>query len=149
MNLLEMLFSMTDKRSFHYIAFPILKGHVKVIFLPVIALSFPFFCPKLEQTLQRQQEQHSWHAGIIFSKGASKYLKMPFYVLESFLTNCVMPMIFVLNFSMTNWWDSGVPAGWSICFVRNSSAITWNSSVISLGESYKKINIHNSKAALW
>ena len=35
------------------------KGHVKIIFLPVIALSFPHFCPKLEQTLHKHQEQHS------------------------------------------------------------------------------------------
>ena len=42
------------------------KGHVKIIFLPVICLSFPFFCPKLEQALHKQQEQHSWHAGNIF-----------------------------------------------------------------------------------
>ena len=60
------------------------KGHVTIIFLPVIALSFLFFCPKLEQALHKQQEQHSWHVGdIFFKKGASKYLKMPFYVLES------------------------------------------------------------------
>ena len=26
-----------------------------------------------------------------FEKGASKHLKMPFYVSESFLVNCVMP----------------------------------------------------------
>ena len=42
------------------------KGHVKIIFLPIIALSFPFIFPKLEQTLHKQQEQHSWHAGNIF-----------------------------------------------------------------------------------
>ena len=35
------------------------KGHVKIIFLPVIALSFSNFCPKLEQTLHKHQEQHS------------------------------------------------------------------------------------------
>ena len=35
------------------------KGHVKIIFLPVIALSFPHLCPKLEQTLHKNQEQHS------------------------------------------------------------------------------------------
>ena len=35
-------------------------------FRPVIALSFQHFCPKLEQTLHRQQEQHSWQAGNIF-----------------------------------------------------------------------------------
>ena len=35
------------------------KGHVKIIFLPVIALSFPNFCSKLEQTLNKHQEQHS------------------------------------------------------------------------------------------
>ena len=34
--------------------------------IPVIALSFPHFCPKLEQTLHIHQEQHSWHAGNIF-----------------------------------------------------------------------------------
>ena len=37
------------------------KGLVKIILLPVIALSFPHFCPKLEQTLHIHQEQHSWH----------------------------------------------------------------------------------------
>ena len=36
-----------------------LKGHVKIILLPVIALSFPHFCPKLEQTLHIHQGQHS------------------------------------------------------------------------------------------
>ena len=35
------------------------KGHVKIIFLPIIALSFPFFCPKLEHALHKHQEQHS------------------------------------------------------------------------------------------
>ena len=45
-----------------------LKGHVKIMLLPVIALSFPHFCPKLEQTLHIHQEQHSWHAGNIFFK---------------------------------------------------------------------------------
>ena len=35
------------------------KGHVKIILLPVIALSFPHFCPKLEQTLHIHQGQHS------------------------------------------------------------------------------------------
>ena len=35
------------------------KGHVKIIFLPVIALSFTHFCSKLEQTLHKHQEQHS------------------------------------------------------------------------------------------
>ena len=35
------------------------KGHVKIILLPVIALSYPFVCSKLEQTLHKQQEQHS------------------------------------------------------------------------------------------
>ena len=30
-----------------------------------MALSYPFFCSKLEQTLHKQQEQHSWHAGNI------------------------------------------------------------------------------------
>ena len=35
------------------------KGHVKIILLLVIALSYPFFCSKLEQTLHKQQEQHS------------------------------------------------------------------------------------------
>ena len=34
-----------------------LKGHVKIIFLAVIALSFPFLCSKLEQTLHKQHEQ--------------------------------------------------------------------------------------------
>ena len=39
---------------------------------------------RLEQTLHKQQEQHSRHADNIFSeKGAAKYLKMPFYVLGS------------------------------------------------------------------
>ena len=33
-----------------------------------------------------------------FEKGASKYLKMPFYVLESFPINCVMSMVIVLKF---------------------------------------------------
>ena len=42
---------------------PIDKGHVKIMLIPVIALSFPHFCPKLEQTLHIHQEQHSWHAG--------------------------------------------------------------------------------------
>ena len=36
-----------------------LKGLVKIILLPVIALSFPHFCPKLEQTLHIHQGQHS------------------------------------------------------------------------------------------
>ena len=31
------------------------KGRVKILFLPVIALSFLFFCPKLEQALHKQQ----------------------------------------------------------------------------------------------
>ena len=44
------------------------KGHVKIIFLPVIALLFPLFCPKLEQALRKRQEQHSWHAGNFFLK---------------------------------------------------------------------------------
>ena len=35
------------------------KGLVKIILLPVIALSFPHFCPKLEQTLHIHQGQHS------------------------------------------------------------------------------------------
>ena len=35
------------------------KGQVKIILLPVIALSFPLFFPKLEQALHQQQEQHS------------------------------------------------------------------------------------------
>ena len=35
------------------------KGHVKIMLLPVIALSFPHFCPKLEQTSHIHQEQHS------------------------------------------------------------------------------------------
>ena len=35
------------------------KVHVKIIFLPVIALSFSLYCPKLEQTLHKHQEQHS------------------------------------------------------------------------------------------
>ena len=35
------------------------KGHVKIIFLPVIALSYLFFCSKLEQTLHKHKEQHS------------------------------------------------------------------------------------------
>ena len=35
------------------------KGHVKIILLPVIALSYPHFCPKLEQTLHIHQGQHS------------------------------------------------------------------------------------------
>ena len=39
------------------------KGHVKIIFLPMIAVSFPHFCPKLEH---KHQEQHSGHAGDIF-----------------------------------------------------------------------------------
>ena len=42
------------------------KEHVKIIFIPVIALSFPHFCPKLEQTLHIHQGQHSRHAGDIF-----------------------------------------------------------------------------------
>ena len=42
------------------------KGHVKIIFLPVIALSFLFFCPKLEQTLHKEQEQNSSHPGNTF-----------------------------------------------------------------------------------
>ena len=33
--------------------------HVKIIFIPVIALSFPHFCPKSEQTLHIHQGQHS------------------------------------------------------------------------------------------
>ena len=37
----------------------VIKGHVKVIFLPIIALSFPQFCHKLEQTLHKHQGQHS------------------------------------------------------------------------------------------
>ena len=45
------------------------KGHVKIMLIPVIALSFPHFCPKLERTLHIHQEQHSWHAGnILFWK---------------------------------------------------------------------------------
>ena len=81
------------------------RGHVKIIFLPVIALSSSFFCPKLEQALHKQQEYHSWHDGNIFffEKSASKYLKMPFYVLESFPINCVMPVVLLLKFSMTSW----------------------------------------------
>ena len=43
-----------------------IKEHVKIIFIPVIALSYPFFCSKLEQTLHKHQEQHSRHAGDIF-----------------------------------------------------------------------------------
>ena len=35
------------------------KGHVKIILLPIIAFSYPFFCSKLGQTLHKQQEQHS------------------------------------------------------------------------------------------
>ena len=38
---------------------------------------------------------------LFFEKGASKYLKMPFY--ESFLINCVMLMVLLLKFSVTNW----------------------------------------------
>ena len=41
------IFSPSIRRTF--------KGHVKIIFLLVIALSFPFFCPKLEQALHKQQ----------------------------------------------------------------------------------------------
>ena len=37
-----------------------------------------------------------------FEKGASKYLKMPFYVSESFPINCVMPMVLLLKFSVTD-----------------------------------------------
>ena len=37
----------------------VFKGHVKIMLIPVIALSFPHFCPKLEQTLHIHQEQHS------------------------------------------------------------------------------------------
>ena len=44
----------------------VVKEHVKIIFIPVIALSYPFFCSKLEQTLHKHQEQYSWHAGNIF-----------------------------------------------------------------------------------
>ena len=36
-----------------------LKGHIKIIFIPVTALSFPLFRPKLEQALHKHQEQHS------------------------------------------------------------------------------------------
>ena len=64
-----------------------LKGRVKITFLPVIALSFPLFCLKLEQSLHKHQEQHSWHAGniyIFFEKGPSKYLKMSLYVESRF-----------------------------------------------------------------
>ena len=44
--------------------------------IPVIALSFPHFCPKLEQTLHIHQEQHSWHAGnILFWKQCIKIPK--------------------------------------------------------------------------
>ena len=35
------------------------EGLVKIILLSVIALSFPHFCPKLEQTLHIHQGQHS------------------------------------------------------------------------------------------
>ena len=35
-----------------------------------------------------------------FEKGASKYLKMPFYVLKSFPINCVMSVVIVLKFSV-------------------------------------------------
>ena len=42
-----------------YYCCPSDKRHVKIIFLPVIALSFPHFHPKLEQTLHKHQEQHS------------------------------------------------------------------------------------------
>ena len=37
----------------------IVKEHVKIIFIPVIALSFPHFRPKLKQTLHIHQGQHS------------------------------------------------------------------------------------------
>ena len=61
------------------------KGHVKITFLPVITILFPPFCAKLEQTLQKHQKQHSWHANNNFffkKKGASKYLKRPHYEQE-------------------------------------------------------------------
>ena len=40
-----------------------------------------------------------------FENGASKYLKLPFYALKSLRIpiNCVMPMVLLLKFSMTNW----------------------------------------------
>ena len=80
------------------------KGHVKIIFLLLIALSFPFFCPKLEQACTNSKNSIPDMLVIyLFEKGASKYLKMPFYVLESFPINCVMPMVILLKFSVTNW----------------------------------------------
>ena len=39
--------------------FPALEGDAKIIFLPVIVLSLSFFCPKMDQALHKQQEQHS------------------------------------------------------------------------------------------
>ena len=45
--------------TFEVEIYSISKEHVKIMLLPVIALSFPHFCPKLEQTLHIHQEQHS------------------------------------------------------------------------------------------
>ena len=70
--------------------------------------------------------------------------KMPLHMLESFPINCLMPMVLLLKFSVTNWrshWALEVPAGGSICLMRSSNAISWCKTV--------EINIRNSKAYMW
>ena len=69
------------------------KGHVKIIFLPVVALSFPFFCPKLEQALHTNNKNSIPDMLVIFffEKDASKYLNMQFYVVSDQLCNANGP----------------------------------------------------------
>ena len=61
------------------------KGDVKIIFLPVIAFLFLLFCLKLEHFVQTERAVFltSWQY-FLFLKRSAKYLKIPFYVLESF-----------------------------------------------------------------
>ena len=75
-----------------------------IILLPVIALSCPFFSPNWNRLcINSKNSIPDMLVIFAFEKGASKYLKMPFYVLESFPINCVMSMVIVLKFSVTNW----------------------------------------------
>ena len=99
---------------------------------------------RLEQALHKQQEKHSWHAGnIFFKKGALKYLKMPFYVLESFPINFAMPSSAWQTGDATKFGrKGGVPCRLKYLSYENSSAI-------SSGKSFKKINICDSKDVLW
>ena len=81
------------------------KGPVKIIFLTLIALSYPFFALNWNRLYTNSKNSIPDMLVIFFfGKGTSKYLKMSFYVLESFPINCVMSMVLVLKFSVTaNW----------------------------------------------